>query len=245
MAPVLLITRPQPDADRTAAHLRALEIDCAIAPMLEARPSGAELPDLSTFAATAATSANAIRFLARHAGFEKLNARPFYTVGDQTALEAGRAGFSDIRSAHGTLRDLARLIANDRLDGPIFYPAAHHQSGDLAGLLAASGIAVETHVLYEMVPATAFPPGILKHLMDGAITGALFYSRRTAQVFASLCRGKDFAPIRARLEALCMSESCAEPLVANHFLRISLADEPNREAMETLALAFAREQIRS
>ncbi|MCD7058314.1 uroporphyrinogen-III synthase [Pelagibacterium xiamenense] len=244
MAPVLLITRPQPDADRTAAHLRALDIDCAIAPMLEAKPSGTALPALDAMVATAATSANAIRFLSEQPGFEILRGRPLYTVGDQTAREAELAGFTNVHSAGGTLHDLAHLIAANKPPGPVFYPAAHHQSGDLAGLLSTSGIPVETHVLYEMVAVSAFPPAALKRLMDGEIAGALFYSRRTAVVFARLCEGRDFAPVRTRLEALCISESCAEPLVESHFLRISLADEPNGEAMETLALAFAREQIR-
>lgn len=245
MAPVLLITRPQPDADRTAAHLGAFGIESVVAPLLEARATAFDLPDLSRFGATAATSANAVRFLGARDGFAPLLPRPFYAVGDATGREAEEAGFSDVRSARGTLRDLARLIANNKPQGPVFYPAAHHQSGDLAGLLASAGVAVETRVLYEMVPVARLPAGILKRLMDGEIAAALFYSRRTAEVFAALCKGRDFDPVRARLEALCISESCAEPLIQNRFLRISLADDPDGAAMETLALAFAREQIRS
>lgn len=244
MAPVLLITRPQPDADRTAAHLDALDIECAIAPMLEVRSSGARLPDFSAFSATAATSANAIRFLSEHGGLEPLRDRPLYTVGERTAFEARNAGFSNVRSAEGTLHDLAALITKDKPQGPVFYPAAHHQSGDLDGLVASAGVRIETHVLYEMVAATQFPEAIGERLIAGEIAGALFYSRRTAEVFADLCAGTEFEPVRSRLEALCISESCAEPLVAHHFVRISLADEPNGEAMEALALAFAREQIR-
>jgi uroporphyrinogen-III synthase len=41
---------------------------------------------------------------------------------------------------------------------------------------------------------------------------------------------------------LCLSEAIAEPLIAAHFVRISLADYPSEEAMMSLALAFARDQ---
>ena len=41
---------------------------------------------------------------------------------------------------------------------------------------------------------------------------------------------------------LCLSEAVAEPLIAAHFVRVSLADHPSEEAMMALALSFARDQ---
>lgn len=241
--PRLLVTRPQPDADRTAGHLRALEIEPVIAPMLRAEPRGGAIPDLSEFGALAITSANAVRFLAQAIDGAAPQRLPVFTVGDHSAHEARQAGFTNVVSAQGTLNDLARLIEKNRPAGPVFYPAAHHQSGDLAGLLARSGITTRTEILYEMVGVDALAPETAESLMGGQIAGILFFSRRTAQIFAELCNGHDFAPVRTKVECLCISESCAEPLIDNHFLRISLADDPGHDAMMSLALAFAREQI--
>ncbi|GGA36224.1 uroporphyrinogen-III synthase [Pelagibacterium lentulum] len=244
--PRLLVTRPQPDADRTAGHLRALEIEPIIAPLLRAEPREGTIPDLSAFGALAITSANAARFLARE--LDGLDGAapwqlPVFTVGDHSAHEARQAGFTNVISAQGTLNDLAHLIETNRPDGTVFYPAAHHQSGDLAGLLARSGISTRTEVLYEMVAAEALAPEVAETLIRGEVAGILFYSRRTAQIFAELCKGDDFDPVRRQVECLCVSESCAQPLIDNHFLRISLADDPDHGAMMSLALAFAREQI--
>lgn len=241
----LLVTRPEPDATRLALHLDALGIEPVCAPMMQAHPVAAHLPDMTGFAALAATSANAIRFLAHHEPPLGLYDLPLYAVGDQTAEQAIKAGFATVHAAAGTLVDLAALISAHKPHGPIFYPAARHQSGDLAALLAPAAIAVDTCVIYEMAAATRLPAGLAERLMGQEIAGALFYSRRTAEIFSTLLQGPDFLPLRTRLACLCLSENCAAPLISRHFLRIALADYPSGEAMQSLALAFARDQIRA
>ena len=67
---------------------------------------------------------------------------PLFAVGDQTALEAKRAGFSMARSAGGALDDLIALAGAELSPdaGPLLYAAGEEQSGDLAGRLAAGGL---------------------------------------------------------------------------------------------------------
>lgn len=239
----ILVTRPQPDAERTAAGLAALGLSPIIAPMLEAWFTDVDLPDPSGFVAIAATSANGIRALAARPEAEAFAHLPVYAVGDHTGAEARAAGFEHIRASEGTLYHMSRDIIADRPAGRIFYPAAHHQSGDLAGLLAAAGIEVTSRILYEMRAATSLAPGLRERLLAGDIDGAVFYSRRTAEVFARLVGGEEFVPLRGKLHCLCMSENVAEPLVSARFVRIGLADAPSHEAVMVLALAFARDQI--
>lgn len=241
--PGILVTRPRPDAERTAARLEALALRPVIAPMLAPRFTGAPLPDAGAFAAVVATSANAVRALADHRAGRGFIDLPLFAVGDHTANVARQAGFEAIRIAEGTLDALVKMISENRPDGPLFHPAARHRSGDLAGLLAPRGIEVETRVLYEMEAAKRFPHGVLESLMDGDVAGAVFFSRRTAQVFAGLLEGIDFLPVKTRLYCMCLSENVAEPLVQARFVSIGLADYPSHEAMMALALAFARDQI--
>ncbi|WMT92350.1 uroporphyrinogen-III synthase [Pelagibacterium sp. H642] len=244
MAPrSILVTRPHPDAERTAAGLAALGLEPIVAPMLEARFTGADLPDAAPFAALAVTSANGVRALAAHPQGERFANLPVYAVGDHTAAEARAVGFERISAAGGTLDDLCAIILADKPAGPIFYPAPLHQSGDLAGRLAEAGIEVETRILYQMCAATVLPPGLDQRLIDGAIAGAVFYSRRTAEIFAGLVSGSQYEQVRRSLSCLCLSEKVAEPLVDAHFPRIGLADAPSQEAMMTLALAFSQDQI--
>ncbi len=241
----VLVTRPRADAERTAAGLTALGLDPIIAPMLEERFTGVDLPDAADFTAIALTSANGVRALAAHPDGEQFAGLRVYAVGDHTANEARAAGFDHVSAAEGTLGDLSAKIIDDRPMGKIFYPAAHHQSGDLAGLLAHEGIDVDMRVVYEMHAATMLPEGLVQPLASGRIDGAVFYSRRTAEIFAGLVAGPDYADLRARMYCLCLSENVAQPLIEAHFLRMGLADYPSHEAMMTLALAFARDQISS
>ena len=239
----ILVTRPQPDAARTAAGLAAIGLDPVIAPMLEARYTGVSLPDPAPFAALAFTSANAVRALAAHEQGEDFAHLPVYAVGDHTAAEALAAGFANASAAQGTLETLLEAILAEKPAGPIFYPAPRHQSGDLAGRLIAAGIPVETRILYEMQAATSLAPALAEQLAAGALAGAVFYSRRTAEVFSALLSGPDFAATRQGLRCLCMSEKIAQPLIEAGFPRIGLADAPSHEAMMVLALAFAQDQI--
>lgn len=235
----MLVTRPEPDASETAARLNALDIETVIEPLLIAETLQTTLPDAAGFAALAVTSASALRALHDRGDLPRLLKLPLYAVGDRTAGAARRFGFAEVHSARGNFDDLVGLLARAGIDGPILYPAARHQAGDLGKALAPHGIMVITTPVYAMRPAGALSPTTRASLDTGDIAAALFYSRRTAETFADLASGLGD---RARLSVLCLSEAVAEPLVAAHFVRVSLADHPSEEAMMGLALSFARDQ---
>ncbi|WP_196260221.1 uroporphyrinogen-III synthase [Pelagibacterium limicola] len=241
----LLVTRPEPDATRTAAHLAALDLEPVVAPMLEAIAQSDPLPEPETFFALAATSVNAVRFLADRNPHPAFFKKPLYAVGEATADAARDAGFDMVSAAEGTLADLVALIVRTHRGGPIFHPAARDLSGSLGAALKPHSIDVLVATLYAMEQVPALPAKARAELVAGEIAGALFFSRRTAEAFARLATGPDFILPKTMLHCLCLSENCAEPLVEHHFLRIALADHPSHEAMMALALAFARDQIRA
>src|SRR3954465_6435869 len=107
----LLVTRPEPDNQRTAAALRAMGHDVMLAPMLriEAVP-GADL-GAPPWAAILLTSANGARAVADHPRRSELIALPVLAVGRSSADAARAAGFADVASADGGADDLARLAA--------------------------------------------------------------------------------------------------------------------------------------
>ena len=229
----LLVTRPEPDASETAARLRALDIEAAVSPLLVARTLTTTLPSATGFAALAITSANALRALHDRGEIPRLHGLPVYTVGDKSAAVARQYGFPEVISAGGDARDLVALLANAGIDGPVLYPTARHQAADLAKALAPHGVMVITTAIYEMDPAPRLDADL------DQFDGVLLYSRRTAETFARLApAGMD----RSRPGMLCLAEAVAAPLLAAHFVRVSLADHPSEEAMMALALSFAREQ---
>jgi uroporphyrinogen-III synthase len=237
----MLVTRPDPDAQSTLARLEALGIDAVAAPVMVRQTLDTSLPPPDGFTAMVLTSANAVRSLVERGVIETYRHLPVFAVGDRTARDASEAGFINVSSAAGAFQDLVNAMAIARLRGPIFYPAGKHQSADLAKALAPLGIMVATAKVYEMVALETLPQPILAALGDGSISAVLAYSRRTAEIFASLTAALDPAR-RKSLAMLCMSEAVAEPLLAARFSRISLADHPDEDAMMALALAFAREQ---
>lgn len=242
--PVLLVTRPEPDASETARQIEALGIETRLAPLLEMKVLETALPPASGLGAVALTSANAVNALTIRDALAPYLDLPAFAVGDRTARVAQDAGFSDVRSAAGTVEDLAGLLAAEKPAGAVFYPAAHHLSADLAGLLAPSGIEVMTTRVYDMQPVNDLPADIAAALESGSIDGALFYSRRTAETFTRLVRNLGLGDqVRAHVTALCLSENVAEPLVEARLPRIALADYSSAEAMLALALSFSRDQI--
>lgn len=240
----MLVTRPEPDAQSTLLKLEALGIDALAAPVMVRQTLDTSLPAPDGFAAMVLTSANGLRALAERGQVEHYRHLPVFAVGNRTAFEAREQGFTEVASADGAFADLVNLIARARLSGPIFYPAARHQSGDLGKALAPFGTMVVTAKIYEMVALEALPGDALTRLASGSIGVVLVYSRRTAEIFAQLADSLDRGQ-RSAIAMLAMSEAVAEPLMENHFNRISLADRPDEDGMMTLALAFAREQTGS
>ena len=237
----MLVTRPEPEASETAARLNALDIEAVVEPLLIAETLPTTLPDAAGFSALAITSGNALRALHNRGELARFLGLPLYAVGDRTAALAKSFGFTRVVSAAGDLADLVTLLAEAGIAGPVLYPAARQQSGNLAKALAPHGVMVITAAVYAMGPAPRLSERASAGLGDGRIDAAMFYSRRTAETFASLAAGlRD----RTGLGMLCLSEAVAEPLLAAHFVRVALADHPSEEAMMGLALSFARDQKR-
>lgn len=238
----MLVTRPEPDAQATGDRLAALGIASEVAPLLTRQVLDFNLPALSGFAALAVTSTNALRALEEKGILPSLTHLPVYAVGDRTAHEARSLGFAEVISAGGTFERLSTVLALARLEGPVFYPAGRHLSGDLAHALAPHGIMVVTATVYDMVAELDFPADVMARIESGEIVAALIYSRRTAEIFASLLSDRLAAARKRELALFCLSENVAQPLIESHFTRVHLADRPDEEAMMSLALAFTREQ---
>jgi uroporphyrinogen-III synthase len=64
----ILVTRPEPDAQRFAAQLKAHDIDAVVAPLMTVELSQAPLPPLDNAQALVFTSANGVRVYAAKNG---------------------------------------------------------------------------------------------------------------------------------------------------------------------------------
>lgn len=194
-----------------AAALRERGHEAVIAPVMEVAFRNAPAPDLDDVQAVLFTSQNGVRaFAATH---ERRDLRAF-AVGRSTAEAAVSAGFPDVESADGDSAALAELVRS-RLapeDGPLLHVAGTAVAGDLSGALQEAGFTIRRAVLYEARPADRLPETAVAALRGRKVAGALFFSPRTAEVFATLVAGAGLEPSLRGLMALCLSEAVAERL---------------------------------
>lgn len=230
----LLLTRPEPDAQRTAAALRAQGHDVIIAPLLRIEPAVEAQIGAGPWAAILITSANAAHAVAAYAHVTSLCALPVFAVGRRSADAMAAAGFADVTSADGNGSDLARLVAARlRPAAPLLYLAGEDRSGDLAGELRAHGFAVETIVIYRALAAAGLPPAAAQAL-TGGIDGVLHFSRRSAEVFVEAARAAGVLESALEAAHFCLSAPIAEPLVQAGATDIRVAGRPNEAVLLAL-----------
>lgn len=224
----LLVTRPEPEGERTAASLRARGHEVALAPLLRIEPIEFALPEKS-WSAVAMTSANAARAVAAHARRDMLTALDAFTVGRHTAEAARAAGFRAVYSADGDKDDLVDLLRAHRGKElrPLLYLAGEERAGDLA----VGDVPIVTVVSYRAVKVERFARAIADTLAHGALDGVLHFSRRSAEAYVDCAmrermREHALAPVQ-----FCLSRQVAQPLVAAGASTIRIAPHPDEAAM--------------
>jgi uroporphyrinogen-III synthase len=226
----VLVTRPEPDGERTAAQLRARDCDVMLSPLLRVEPVDAELGD--GWDALALTSSNAVRAIAKHPALSALRAIPVYAVGARSADAARALGFAQVVSADGIAADLARVMtAQLRRPVRVLYLAGEDRAGELAGTLAAAGIEVETRVVYRAVAVSQFAADVRAVLTAGTLDGVMHFSRGTAAIYLACAAagglsGAALAPVQ-----YCLSPQVAEPLADAGARAIRVAEQPTEAAL--------------
>ena len=229
----LLVTRPLPEAERTASSLRALGHDALFAPMLEIQ----NIRDVSfgagPWAAILVTSGNAARALADHPQRGALTRLRCYAVGGQTADAARQAGFSNIISSDGDGGDLAKLVSQRTAasDLPLLYLAGSDRARDMAAELSSNGFRVETVVVYQAEAAKEFAPEIAAALAKGDIDGALHFSKRSTAIFVDCARAGGLLDAAAQLKHFCLSARAAGPLSDIATEQVFIAGKPDESAI--------------
>ncbi len=232
----LLVTRPRPEAERTAARLRGRGHTVVAAPLLGIETVAASEIGGGRWAAILVTSAKAAPAIAAQQSFASLRLLPVFAVGERSARAMREIGFAEVTSAGGDVRALARLVT-ERLRhcaAPLLYLAAAERSGDLAGDLAACGFLVHTAVVYRAVAATDFPPAAAKVLAEG-LDGVLHFSRRSAEAYVNAARAASLhAAALQRPKHFCLSARVAEPLAEAGAADVRIAAQPTEAALIAL-----------
>jgi uroporphyrinogen-III synthase len=235
----LLVTRPLPDAERTAAMLRRAGHQVDTAALMRIEP----IPDAAfgggPWSALVVTSANALRALAAHPRRAALAGLRIFAVGRRTAAVARAAGFRDVIAAGGNVQELVLCLrewARDAHVGapPLLYLAGQDRSGDLAAELAADGLIVATTVVYRAVATDGFPPAVAAALAAGRVDGVLHFSRRSAQAYIDCARTGALLAQALAPTHFCLSDQTAAPLTAAGASAVRIAAQPQEAALIAL-----------
>lgn len=229
----VLVTRPLPDGERTAATLRGRGYDVLVAPLMQVKPIAADLTGERS--AVIISSANALRALdARQVS--SLLKLPLFAVGQRSADAAREAGFKDVHSANGDAGDLIRLVAASHSDqaATYLYLAGEDRAADLEDELANRGLRVRTVTVYRNVTLN-YPTELAQALGKRKIDGVLHFSRRSAENYMNGAKAAGLEQMAQAAQHFCLSDQVAEPLRAAGVVdQITVAREPNEAALLAL-----------
>jgi uroporphyrinogen-III synthase len=222
----LLVTRPRPDGERTAAALRERGHEVLLAELLRIEAVSDAQPGPGPWSGVILTSANAVRAIEQHPRRAELLRLAAYAVGRRTADAARAAGFRQVTSADGDAQDLVRLLRAGGIRGPLLHLAGEDRAADLGGALSAIGAAVETVVVYRAVKADRLPPPVEAALRAGTVDGILHFSQRSAAVYLDCAKQAGLLDSALSPFHYCLSQQVAAPLEAAGASRIAVAARP-------------------
>lgn len=214
----LLILRPQPGAQATAARATQAGFATVVAPLFVIRPCDWTPPDADAFDAVVLTSANALH----HAGpaLARFTGLPAYAVGAATAAAARAAGFTVVHAGDGDAVALAERCAAAGVTRVLHLAGQDHRP------LARPGLRADTRIVYAAVPVRELPTAAADALRDGAV--ALIHSPRAAALFRGLIDRAGIDPAKVRLAAI---SAAALATAGEGWAATTAAAEPSDDAL--------------
>ncbi|GAW34605.1 uroporphyrinogen-III synthase [Roseovarius sp. A-2] len=223
MPVTILITRPEPEAGRFAARLRAVcgpqtEILCA--PVMRIAWRGT-LPPLR--------GDEVLIFTSRHGvgGFCALTARRGFTcycVGEATAQAARAQGLMAI-ACGGDAAALLDRIATDGATGPFLHLRGAHVAADITGALQAAGHEAQETVVYDQQPQDMGEAARRVLAGEGAVILPLMSPRSARLAFSQV------SDIHAPLFVAAISRNTAKAVPEGAAQKMSIAQRPDAEAV--------------
>lgn len=174
----LLILRPQPGAEETAARARALGLEPVLAPLFKIERVAGPPVEPERYDAILLTSANGARFAPPGAA-----ALPCFAVGERTAAAARAAGFADVRTGPCDGAAAAKMMAAAGSRRALHLCGRDHLA------VEADGVSIERRIVYSAEPLAAGP-------FEGPAV-ALIHSARAGSRFAELAGARSAIAVAA------------------------------------------------
>src|SRR5258705_6209003 len=233
----VLVTRPHPDDEATAATLRAKGFGVLRAPLLRLEPVAFH-DDIDTrYGAVIVTSANALRGIEAQLAGSRLLKLPLFAVGTGSASVAHRVEFEYVIPADGDaarLRDFVVASAKAKelkKASPLLYLAGADLARDLAGELGERGFSVVTQTTYRMAPVSSLPREVCDAFAASQVGAVLHYSRRSARAFLEAARAGGVEISALAIPQCCISSAVASIVRDAGATQVMVAASPDENAL--------------
>ena len=233
----VLVTRPQPDDEATAASLRARGFEVLKAPMLRFEPVAFQDDAEMRYGAVIVSSANALRGVESQLAGKPLLKLPLFAVGERTAAAARGIGFENVMTANGDATRLRDLVLKSvkakalKKTSPLLYLAGADLAQDLSGELGERGFTVVTQTTYRMVPVANLPDQVRDAFAANGIEAVLHYSRRSARAFLEAARSAGVEISALSVPQCCISDGVATVLRDAGATQVMVAASPDENAV--------------
>ncbi|MEL6840706.1 MAG: uroporphyrinogen-III synthase [Pseudomonadota bacterium] len=231
MTPTLILTRPtqqgQGFADAVLAQWTG-SLDIVQSPLL-AVVFGPVSEDLRTVTDLVFTSANGV---AAAKGLALPRAQTAWCVGAKTAAAAQAAGFTPVVGP-GDAAGLVGAIIKAMPQGRFAHIRGRHARGNVSNLLTSAGISCRDIVAYDQKACALTEDANARLARDAPVVMPLF-SPRTVDILA------DQAPFTAPIHAAMMSEAVADAARPLHLRSVTIAEQPDEDAMLAATLTLLR-----
>jgi uroporphyrinogen-III synthase len=232
----LLVTRPQPDADKQSEKLTSLGHDVSTTPLLEVEFLDPGPLPLTGAQALIATSRNALRAVAEGKDLKAALQLPIFVVGSATANSARELGFGDIHIGPGTAEEMLPLILSEceKENGALVHLAGERMAFDLKTALEGKGFEVAQPIIYRINMADSFAEAARKVIANNKLDGVILMSPATTQTFLAMIEAPELMAIARRLTYFCLSHKVAEPLKRLEDAQILIAGRPTEDDLLAL-----------
>ena len=234
----VLVTRPHPDDEATAAALRARGFEVLLAPMLRFEPVAFHDDLDARYGAVIVTSANALRGIEPHwpaAGCSSCRCSRWAST---PPTPPAAAGFDRCDRGRRRRRGLARSrclpsakAKELKKASTLLYLAGADLARDLAGELGERGFSVVTHTTYRMVPVSSLPREACDAFAANRIEAVLHYSRRSARAFLEAARAAGVEISALAVPQCCISDAVASVVREAGATQVMVAASPDENAL--------------
>ncbi|MFN7710015.1 MAG: uroporphyrinogen-III synthase [Holosporales bacterium] len=232
----VLITRPQPLAERTAAALMDMGVEPVMCPLHHIAFPKFEPHEDPKPTAILLSSQNALPGLV---ALKLDQETPIFAVGSATAAAVRVAGFRAVHVAEGSAQSLLELFcAVGPKKGRALYLSGQEVRLDLSTALGQRGYDVRRYVVYETQSLDHLPHPVREGLRLGSIGYALFYSLANAKLFKHLVSSEDIQD----LQAICLSSVIADGLRGLKGVTIHVVEPQEDRAMIEMVRQHMRQQ---